>query len=251
MVKKSLVLNIEFTRLKSEQAVNTILDRVANGIGGYACFSNVHTTVLANQNPHYKSVLNNSTFTFADGIPIYWYSKITEKNHISHIPGPDFMCTMLDRNHARPIRHYFLGSTEEVLSTLVSQSILKYPNAKIVGTYSPPFRELTEAEIESMLENIMASKPDLIWVGLGAPKQEQWMSLYADRLKPAFLLGVGAAFDFNAGLKKRAPKLVRRIGMEWLYRLLQEPKRLFSRYLKTNSLFLLYILKSILPGRKN
>jgi len=245
----SILLNVGFTRLAPEQAENTILDCVESGAGGYACFSNVHTTVLANQNFSYRFALNRSTLTFADGKPIYWYSKLKNKETVYHTPGPDFMCHMLKKKYRQPIKHYFLGSTDEVLSNLVAQTELMYPDAEIVGTFSPPFRDLSEAEIESMLGNIRKAKPHLVWVGLGAPKQECWMMDYVERLKPAFLLGVGAAFDFNAGMKKRAPLSVRKLGFEWLYRLLQEPGRLSGRYFKTNIIFLYLVIKSFVnPG---
>jgi len=245
IANESIVLNVGFTRLKSEQAEDAILNLVESGVGGYACFSNVHTTVMANQNTLYRAALNSSSLTFADGKPIYWYSKIKDKDPVLHMPGPDFMCNMFNKNYREPIRHYFLGSTEEVLKTLVSKLTFKYPNSEIVGSFSPPFRDLSDDETESLLQDIRRVKPHLIWVGLGAPKQEQWMLRYAGRLKPAFLLGVGAAFDFNAGLKKRAPKYVRKLGLEWLFRLLQEPRRLFGRYLNTNSIFVLLVIKSV------
>jgi len=242
----SIVLNVGFTRLKCESAEDKILECVEKGVGGYACFSNVHTTVMASSDPYYMSALNGSTLTFADGKPIHWYSKLIDTSPASHIPGPDFMLNMLKKHYRTPIRHYFLGSTEDVLEKLISNTTTKYPNAVVAGSYSPPFREMSDIETEAILENIRHARPHLIWVGLGAPKQEQWMLRYADRLRPAFLLGVGAAFDFNAGLKNRAPEFVRKIGLEWLFRLLQEPRRLFGRYLTTNSKFIFLVVKSYL-----
>ncbi len=133
-----------------------------------------------------------------------------------------------------------------MLDALVDKVKLNYSNAEIVGSESPPFRELSDAEIKSSLDRIREAKPDFIWVGLGAPKQEIWMARHWQELKPAILFGVGAAFDFHAGTVQRAPRWAQKLGLEWLHRLSQEPGRLWKRYFYTNSMFLFYLLKDAL-----
>ena len=140
-------------------------------------------------------------------------------------------------------RHYLYGATAETLSLLSTSLTANIPNLNIVGCYAPPFRALTEQEESLVLDRINDDRPDYVWVGIGAPKQEYWMYKHWDSLKPAVLFGVGAAFDFHAGAKARAPRWMRTYGLEWLHRLISEPARLWRRYLITNSIFIFFIGK--------
>ena len=157
--------------------------------------------------------------------------------------GPDLMRELLKESGTKHYRHYFYGSTQETLDILREKITEKYPGAVIAGMYSPPFRPLTADEDAEIVEKINAAKPDFVWVGLGAPKQERWMAAHKDRVQ-ALMIGVGAAFDYEAGNIKRAPMWMQKHNLEWLYRLMQDPKRLFHRYLKTNVKYLLWTWRS-------
>ena len=153
--------------------------------------------------------------------------------------GPDLMPEILRLSEAEGYTHYFYGSTERTLKYLEKNIREKYPKLKIAGIYSPPFRRLTKEEDQKVIERINAAKPDFIWVGLGAPKQEKWMAAHQGKIE-GFMVGVGAAFDYLVGNIKRAPKWMQDKNMEWAYRLMQEPKRLFSRYWHSNTKFIWY-----------
>ena len=155
--------------------------------------------------------------------------------------GPDLMPEILRVSEEEGYSHYFYGSTEQTLKALEKNLREKYPRLNIAGVYSPPFRKLTEEEDIETIERINAAKPDFLWVGLGAPKQERWMYEHRGKVN-AVMLGVGAAFDFHAGTAKRAPKWMQEFYLEWLYRLIQDPKRLLRRYVRSNAQFIWLIL---------
>jgi N-acetylglucosaminyldiphosphoundecaprenol N-acetyl-beta-D-mannosaminyltransferase len=243
---RCLKTNIVATTRK--EGLNALLQRIDSGEGGYVCFSNVHTVVTAYKADDYQNTLNSAYIAFPDGKPVFWVGVAKGNKGIQSVPGPDFMENLLSKYKGRIIRHYFYGSKPEVLDTM-AQKVRRINNmAEIVGWESPPFRKLSHDEETASFQRIIRAKPDLIWVGLGAPKQELWMREHAEKLKPAILLGVGAAFDFYADNVKRAPKLMRAMGLEWLYRLSQEPKRLFSRYFVTNSLFVFYLTREMVAS---
>jgi N-acetylglucosaminyldiphosphoundecaprenol N-acetyl-beta-D-mannosaminyltransferase len=188
-----------------------------------------------------------------DGKPLSIVARLSNIKDMSQVAGPDFMLEMLDKHRA--LRHFFYGSTEETLRLLGERLRERFPGLNIAGTFSPPFRSLQPQETNQITATINQAKPDIIWVGLGAPKQEYWMADNWEQLRPAILMGVGAAFDFHAGTLARAPEWMRMASIEWLYRLLQEPRRLWKRYLVTNSLFLYYLIiyavsRKLLPSKK-
>lgn len=220
--------------------LSALLQRRLSGGGGYVCFANAHTTVTARTDCTYAKVLADAFMVLPDGKSVYWLGKLGGRSGIEHVPGPDFMSFLLEYRATPPLRHYFYGSTESTLHLLVDAVEEKYPCANVVGFESPPFRELTLSEEDDAIARIKDASPDFIWVGLGAPKQEAWMARFSQRLQPAILLGVGAAFDFNSGALTRAPEWMRQSGLEWVYRLIREPLRLWRRYAVTNSLFVLF-----------
>jgi N-acetylglucosaminyldiphosphoundecaprenol N-acetyl-beta-D-mannosaminyltransferase len=240
------VLGCMISATNLESAVETAIDQVNTGQGGYICFSNVHTVVTSVSDSKLKKITNESFMSLPDGKPLSIVGRFRDKVAAKQVAGPDFMPALLQ--HPRSGRHYFYGSTPETLELLRNHITSNFPTCIIAGMYSPPFRELSAEERKVTMENIRAAKPDFIWVGLGAPKQEYWMGDVAQELKPAILLGVGAAFDFHAGTLARSPLWMRRYGLEWLYRLAQEPRRLFSRYATTNFLFLYYLAQGYVLG---
>ena len=217
--------------------------------GHYICVSNVHTTVTAYRNPQYRAVQNGAAMNIPDGKPLSIVQRMGGEKDAGRVPGPDLMPELFALSEKKGSRHYFYGSTQETLDALKERLAEKYPEMTVAGMYSPPFRPMTEEEDREAVERINAAKPDFIWVGLGAPKQEKWMAEHEGRLC-GVMLGVGAGFDFHAGTVKRAPKWMQEICMEWLYRIGQDPKRLLVRYLDTNFSFVFDLMKEGLKGKK-
>lgn len=237
------VIGCRITAATLDTALERLEDAVVAGRGGYVCFVNGHLAVTGHEEPAVRTALNASLMSLPDGRPVYVAGRLLGVSPLEAVPGPDVMAAMLARKTARPLRHFFLGGREEVLERLVAVVRERYPSAVVAGAYSPPFRPIDEAEWAAVLERVRATAPDLVWVGLGAPKQELFMHARAAGLAPAVLLGVGAAFDFTAGTLARAPAWMRRSGLEWLFRLVAEPRRLWRRYAYTNTMFLAYLAR--------
>ena len=217
--------------------------------GHYICVSNVHTTVTAYRDPAYRAVQNGAAMNIPDGKPLSIVQYLRGEKEAGRVPGPDLMPELFRLSEEKGYRHYFYGSTQETLDALKDKLSEKYPKMKIAGMYSPPFRPMTEEEDREAVERINAARPDFIWVGLGAPKQEKWMADHAGRVC-GVMLGVGAGFDFHAGTVKRAPKWMQEICMEWLYRIGQDPKRLLVRYLDTNFSFVFDLIREGMKGKR-
>ena len=232
-------------------AVNmqTLLEFITKNIkiiqGQYICVSNVHTTVMAYDNEDYLNVQNNSILSIPDGGPLSSVGRKRGYNEMQRTTGPDLLDEILKISADKKYKHYFYGSTNETLDKLQNEIKKKYGDVFIVGKYSPPFRTLTKEEDLQIVDNINKANPDFVWVGLGAPKQENWMYEHQNKVN-ALMIGVGAAFDYLAGNIKRAPMWMQKLNLEWLYRLMQDPVRLFSRYLYTNIKF---ILNAVILGK--
>ena len=205
--------------------------------GKYICVANVHTTVTSYDDLSYRAIQNHAVMALPDGGPLSDYSRRQGYSEARRVTGPDLMREILAASAQKGWRHYFYGSTPETLKLLREKLKERYPGVQIAGMMSPPFREMTPEEDEKAVAEINAARPDFVWVGLGAPKQEIWMAAHEDRVQ-ALMIGVGAAFDYEAGNIRRAPQWMQRHNLEWLYRLLQDPKRLFRRYLNTNLRYL-------------
>ena len=209
------VLGSKISGLTCDSALEFLEQKIGARGGGYVCFTNVHAVVIGLHDEEFRKITNNSLLSLADGKPVYWAAR--QKGTIGHVPGPDFMIAAVTRLKHR--RHFFYGSTPEVLSKLQGELTKIAPEIRICGSLSPPFRALTQTDKDQHYAVIRESGADLVWVGLGAPKQERWMSEACVRLDSAILLGVGAAFDFHAGVVPRAPRLMRSMGLERLRRL--------------------------------
>lgn len=231
------ILGVNIAVTNMDKTVEDIEDHISDWKGEYICVSNVHTTVMAHDNSEYRSIQNNAVIALPDGGPLSAHSRSTGNVAASRVTGPDLMRELLIRGQEKGYKHFFYGSTEKTLELLQKKIKEKYPQAQIVGTISPPFRDLTPEEDKEFVDKINAANPDFLWVGLGAPKQEIWMAAHRGRID-AIMIGVGAAFDYESGNLKRAPLWMQKASLEWLYRLLQDPKRLFKRYLVTNVKYL-------------
>ena len=214
----------------------------------YVCFANVHMLVEAYKDKDFNNILNNADVACPDGGPLSKLMKLLYGQQQDRVAGMDLLPALLQEAAARGKSVYFYGSTNDVLEAVVETAKKKHPDLKIAGYYSPPFRKLTEMEDEAIVDMINATEPDLVFVALGCPKQERWMANHKDRVN-ACMLGVGQAYMTFAGLEKRLPKWARDLSLEWVYRLVQEPKRLWKRYLVTNSVFVALALKLIVQHK--
>jgi N-acetylglucosaminyldiphosphoundecaprenol N-acetyl-beta-D-mannosaminyltransferase len=232
------VLGVEYFVGDLESATATVLERVGSGRGGYSCLCGVHGIVTAQHSDSLMDALHGAWLNFPDGAPVAWLMRRMGAGRARRVAGPDLMPRVIEAGQDAGLRHYLYGSTPEVLERLEERLLERFPRALIAGRMSPPFRELSDEEHDRITAEISAAGADVVWVGLGLPKQDEWLRRNATRIAPAVGLGVGAAFDFLSETKPRAPKWARDVGLEWLHRLVTEPRRLARRYAVTNTEFL-------------
>lgn len=242
-----LKTNINVTDM--DKTIAYITENLERLKGDYICVSNVHTTVMAFRDEEYRKVQNSGAMALPDGQPLSIVSRQRGYAHAQRVPGPDLMPAILKLSEEKGYKHYFYGSTEKTLTELKKAMLNAYPKLQIAGMYSPPFRKLTEEEDAEIVEKMNQSGADFIWVALGAPKQEKWMFAHQHRVD-GLMIGVGAAFDFLAGTTRRAPMWMQKLCLEWVYRIMQDPKRMAPRYLNTNFAFLYYVHKENRMMRK-
>lgn len=235
------LFGINYAVSRTEEAVLHVMRHIKELSGEYICFSNVHTSVMAREDASYRDVLNGAAFVFPDGTPIATLEQKKGYVGAERVAGPDFMEHMFRDTQDGRLSHFFYGASQETLDALKENLLKKYPGIDIRGMYSPPFRALSEEEDRADVNLINGSGADIIWIGLGAPKQEKWMNAHKGEIS-GVMMGVGAGFDFHAGTIRRAPKWIQKIGLEWLFRLFQDPGRLFKRYFVTNGKFIWYLL---------
>lgn len=204
----------------------------------YVCVTGVHGVMECQQDAELLRIHNEAGLVTPDGMPLVWLSRRRGHAATERVYGPDLMLAACRRSLDTGHRHFFYGGAEGVPELLAKNLARRFPGLQVCGTYSPPFRPLTGPEEAAVADRINAVRPDIVWVGLSTPKQERWMASQRPRLEAPVLIGVGAAFDFHAGLKPQAPRWMQRSGLEWLYRMLSEPKRLGPRYLVNNPRFI-------------
>ncbi|QHW30861.1 WecB/TagA/CpsF family glycosyltransferase [Paenibacillus rhizovicinus] len=231
------ILGVNIAAINMDWLVNYLNENIKSLDGDYICVSNVHTTVTSYDEPSYLAVQNGGIMAIPDGGPLSTLGRIRGHDNMARTTGPSLMGEIFKISAEKGYRHYFYGSTKETLEKLFQKLKQNYPYLEIAGMYSPPFHSLTAEEDAAIIEEINVTRSDFIWVGLGAPKQENWMAAHQSKVK-GLMVGVGAGFDYYAGNIKRAPEWMQRSNLEWVYRLLQDPERLFMRYIKTNTKFL-------------
>ena len=246
----SSILGTKINVTDMEKTVSYIAQHLKELKGHYICVSNVHTTVTAYRDEEYRDVQNNAAMNIPDGKPLSIVQRRSGFREAGRVPGPDLMPEIFSISEDKGYRHYFYGSRQETLDALREKLMKQYPRLKIVGMYSPPFRPMSEEEDAETVKKINACRPDFIWIGLGAPKQEKWMAAHDGKVC-GVMLGVGAGFDFHAGTIRRAPLWMQEFCMEWLFRIGQDPKRLLPRYLDTNFSFVFYLFREWLKGKDN
>ena len=235
------ILGVRVAAIHMNTALNYINENLSKFSGQYICISNVHTTIMSYEDESYRNIQNKAVFALPDGKPLSVICRKRGYMEADRITGPDLMREIFSCSKECGYTHYFYGSTTNTLRLLERELKGKY-QLSIVGMYSPPFRKLTEDEDRQVIEKINQVRADFIWVGLGAPKQERWMYEHQGKVH-GLMIGVGAGFDYFAGNIKRAPMWMQKCSLEWLYRLIQDPKRLFKRYLITNTKFLWLIAR--------
>jgi N-acetylglucosaminyldiphosphoundecaprenol N-acetyl-beta-D-mannosaminyltransferase len=225
--------------------IQELFELVRYKIPSYVCFANVHMIMEAHHNEAFQKIVNNAALVAPDGKPLSVLLKLLYGIQQDRICGMDVMPDLLREAEARNKSVYFYGTTPELLDVVTSKAKKEFPNLKIAGYYSPPFRELTPEEDKEIISQIKSADPDFILVSLGCPKQEKWMASHRNDFDTC-MLGLGQAFKVYAGEEKRLPVWMRNLSLEWVYRLYLEPKRLWKRYAYTNSYFLLLAVKEYL-----
>ena len=232
------VLGVHVSVLDMDRTLD-ILDRwITEGHREYVCVTGVHGVMESRRDDALRQIHNNAGLVTADGMPLVWWARLQGWRHARRVYGPDLLLACCERSITTGYRHFFYGGGEGVADLLARRLSRRFPGMIVAGTYTPPFRPLTPEEDEDVVARINAAAPDVVWVGLSTPKQERWMAEHVERLDAAVLIGVGAAFDFHAGLKPQAPRWMQSSGLEWLFRLGTEPGRLWKRYLVNNPAFL-------------
>jgi N-acetylglucosaminyldiphosphoundecaprenol N-acetyl-beta-D-mannosaminyltransferase len=232
------VLGVGISDINHATALELIREAIADGRKGYVTVTGVHGVSECQTDEELRRVHNESFLTTPDGMPMVWMGKLAGSQLIERVYGPDMMLNVLGEGIDRGWRHFFFGGGEGVAEKLKIRLEDRFPGVQIVGTFTPPFRPLNEAEESDLERRVAEAKPHCFWVGLSTPKQERFMARYLPRLDTTLMFGVGAAFDFHAGLVPQAPRWMQQAGLEWLYRLAKEPKRLWKRYFKNNPLFI-------------
>jgi N-acetylglucosaminyldiphosphoundecaprenol N-acetyl-beta-D-mannosaminyltransferase len=245
MLQKKRLISIDISRGTYDEFVSAILKYAKAKASSYVCVANVHMVIEAYEHPDFAKVVNNADLVTPDGMPLTKAIKALYKEDQIRVDGMSLLPILLSESEKNELSVYFYGSSQETLDETSTHLKTNYPNLKVAGMYSPPFRKLTAEEENDIAEKITASGANIVFVVLGCPKQEVWMAGMKGRI-PAIMLGIGGALPVLIGHQKRAPEWMQKNSLEWLYRFAQEPSRLFKRYFKTNSMFLYLMAKESL-----
>ena len=236
------ILGVRVSAITPAHALDTIEGWIRRREQHYVCVTGVHGVVESQRDPKLMQIHNEAGLVTPDGMPLVWLSRLKGFRWVERVYGPDLMLALCEQSLLKGYRHYFYGGAEGVGEKLVSRLTQQFWGLQVAGFWSPPFRPLTRDEDEESTALINKAQPDIVWVGLSTPKQEYWMHQHLRRIAAPVMIGVGAAFDFHAGVKKQAPRWMQRSGLEWSFRLLTEPRRLWRRYLINNPLFVWMVL---------
>jgi N-acetylglucosaminyldiphosphoundecaprenol N-acetyl-beta-D-mannosaminyltransferase len=235
------VLGVSVSAVDMQQAILACDELIARRGRGYISVTGVHGIMEAQSDPAFRAILNQSFLCVPDGMPMVWVGRLQGYWKMQRVYGPDLMLELCRHSVARNYRHFLYGGKQGIAEDLATELRRRFVGLQVVGTYTPPFRPLTDSEESELAATLKACNPDVIWVGLSTPKQERFMAHYINRLDTKLMIGVGAAFDVHTGHIKDAPAWIKAAGLQWLHRLLQEPRRLWKRYLLNNPRFLFRI----------
>ena len=244
------VLGIGVHAVDLSSAVTTIASAVATRSKGYVCAIGVHGIMEAQRNAELRKVFSRALMVVPDGMPTVWMGRLQGLHRMQRVFGPDLMLAVIRDRALQGCSHFLYGGNNGVAEELRASLQRQFPSARIVGTYTPPFRPLNHTEASELQRTIDRLRPDIVWVGLSTPKQEKFMAEYLPHLNTTLMVGVGAAFDFHTGRLRDSPRWVKQIGLQWLHRLLQEPRRLWKRYLINNPAFLANALLQLASIRR-
>jgi N-acetylglucosaminyldiphosphoundecaprenol N-acetyl-beta-D-mannosaminyltransferase len=236
-----------------DEAVETIGRWVDGGEPNYVCITGVHGVIASQDDADLRRIHNEAGMVTTDGMPLVWLSRRRSPpgTTVERVYGPDLMLAVFARSESAGWRHFLYGSSPETLERLRANLRDRFPLANVVGSLAPPFRPLDEGEEQEIAAEIAAARPEIVWVGLSTPKQERWMAAHVGRVHAPVLVGVGAAFDFHAGVKRQAPRWMQGSGLEWAYRMGTEPRRLAGRYMRNNPRFAWLVAKDALRRRRS
>ena len=231
MIEKINILGVGISAIDRNDALQQMEHWIRTREQHYICVCPNHTIMESQKNKRLRRIVNSAGLVTPDGMSVVWGGKLLGNSYIEQVCGSDLMLSFCALAAKKGYTNFFYGGAEGVPELLTEKLCKRFPGLKVVGIYSPPFRPLTTAEDKAVIEIINQANPDVVWVSLGAPKQEFWMADHIEHISSPVMIGVGAAFDFLSGRKRRPPQWMQRNGLEWLFRLLQEPCRLWRRNL--------------------
>jgi N-acetylglucosaminyldiphosphoundecaprenol N-acetyl-beta-D-mannosaminyltransferase len=239
------VLGTGVSALSLAQARDLVVAARSRKQLGYVCCATAYNVNLARSCAEFRRQYNGSYLTTPDGMPLVWLGRWHGHRHVTRVYGPDLLAAVCDAGRDVGLRHFFYGGQPGVAERLRDSLLTRFPGLQVVGTFTPPFRELTAPEQAELRTRVAAAQPNVIWVGLSSPTQERFMATHGPALDAGLLVGVGAAFDFLSGRVPQAPRWMQRSGLEWLHRLATDPRRLWRRYLLHNPMFVLRTLAQL------
>lgn len=232
------VLGVGVSAIDMREALRLVETWLGSSVRGYVCVTGVHGVMEAQKDPNFRRILNHSLLTTPDGMPTVWVGKLQGFSNMDRVYGPDLMTEVCRLSCVKGYTHFLYGGGPGTAARLREALGARFPGLAIVGAFTPPFRPLNAAEERELVERVARVRPDIFWVGLSTPKQERFMAHYFDKIETKLMVGVGAAFDFHAGAIRESPAWMKRAGLQWVHRMLQEPRRLGRRYLMNNPAFL-------------
>lgn len=237
-IQRVNVLGTGISVLNLKTALDAVAEAVAQRRKGYICITGVHGVMEGQDDPGFQRILNNAFLCTPDGMPMVWMGRLRGHKEMRRVYGPDFMLAVCEWSQTSGCRHFFFGGADGVAAALRESMTKRFPGLQVVGCHTPPFKPLNAEEVAALQQQVREARPDILWVGLSTPKQEKFMAEFLPKLDVTLMVGVGAAFDFHTGRVRQAPRWIQCSGLEWLYRLCCEPKRLAKRYLKNNPRFI-------------
>jgi N-acetylglucosaminyldiphosphoundecaprenol N-acetyl-beta-D-mannosaminyltransferase len=249
-MSKATILGVQTDAQTFTEAVTRLTHWATDTHPRYVCTCPVYTIMMCRENPAVKQAVNGADMVTADGMPVVWVQRRRGFPQAERVYGPDVMLALCAKTAGAGISHFFWGGQPGVADQLVGRLKAQFPRLNVAGAYTPPVADLETRPDPAVIERLNAANAQIIWVGLGSPKQDLWMSLYRPALSAPLFIGVGAAFDMLSGVRSQAPRWMQRSGLEWLFRLAQEPRRLARRYLVYNPLFVWHVLRESLDLRR-
>ena len=244
------VLGVGVHAVDMQSTASILSTRIRERAKGYVCLAGVHGIMEAQRQLSLKTIFADALLVAPDGMPTVWMGRLNGFSRMQRVFGPDLMANIIGSEEFSNCTHFFCGGAPGVAENLRDHMLRRFPFARITGTYSPPFRPMTSIEERELVAKVHLAQPDIIWIGLSTPKQEQFMARYLPMLDTKLMIGVGAAFLFHTGAIQDSPAWIKQAGLQWLHRLIQEPARLWKRYLLNNPLFLFYVFLQILGWKR-